>query len=319
MKRSLSMSEHVRRYLQQRRALGLSLKSAEDMLLDLARFVDGSGRRGPLTTDLVMRWVHRTKALSESYRSQRFSAARCFARYLAIRDERSQVPGKHLVPKARIRRQPHLYGEQDLKQLLAEAGRLPATFPLRRLTYQTLLGLLACTGLRISEAVKLTCGQVDLEKGVLRIERTKFNKSRLVPMHPTALQALRRYARARDQQWGAYRDAPFFLGRRGKALYKQRVLLTFRRLCNTLGWQKGNGELPRPRLHDLRHSFACRRLLTWYRQGRDVQHLMASLSTYLGHGHVTSTYWYLTATPELLAIAAGRFEDFAGPAGGRRP
>jgi integrase len=319
MKRSLSMSEHVRRYLQQRRALGLSLKSAEDMLLDLARFVDGSGRRGPLTTDLVMRWVHRPKALSESYRSQRFSAARCFARYLAIRDERSQVPGKHLVPKARIRRQPHLYGEQDLKQLLAEAGRLPATFPLRRLTYQTLLGLLACTGLRISEAVKLTCGQVDLEKGVLRIERTKFNKSRLVPMHPTALQALRRYARARDQQWGAYRDAPFFLGRRGKALYKQRVLLTFRRLCNTLGWQKGNGELPRPRLHDLRHSFACRRLLTWYRQGRDVQHLMASLSTYLGHGHVTSTYWYLTATPELLAIAAGRFEDFAGPAGGRRP
>jgi integrase len=318
MSHRLSMIEHARRYLQQRRALGLRLLAAEGMLLDFARFLDGSGHRGPLTTGLVMRWVHRPKVLSESYRSQRFSVARCFARYLAIRDGCSQVPDKCLVPKAHIRRQPHLYGEQDLEQLLAEAGRLPATFPLRRLTYQTLLGLLACTGLRVSEAVKLTCGQVDLEQGVLRVERTKFNKSRLVPLHPTATKALRLYAKARDRCWGAHRDAPFFLGRRGKALYKQRVLLTFRRLCETLGWHKGNGELPRPRLHDLRHSFACRRLLIWYRQGRDVQHLMASLSTYLGHGHVTSTYWYLTATPELLAIAAHRFEGFACPRGGRR-
>ena len=318
MNRRLTMTEHAQRYLQQRRSLGLSLKAAESILLNFTRYLDNSRHRDPLTTEVIMRWVYLPKSISQSYRSERLSIARCFARYLAVRDGCSQVPDRHLVPKVHIRRQPHLYGEQDLKKLLDAAGRLSATFPMRRLTYQTLLGLLACTGVRVSEAIKLTCGQVDLEEGILRVERTKFKKSRLVPLHPSAAQALRRYAKARNQQWGADRDAPFFLGRRGTPLSRYRVCCTFRRLCETLGWHRGNGELPRPRIHDLRHSFACRRLLSWYRQGRDVQHLIASLSTYLGHGNVTSTYWYLTATPELLAVAADRFEGFACPTGGRR-
>lgn len=192
------------------------------------------------------------------------------------------------------------------------------TVPLRPLTYQTLWGLLACTGLRVSEALNLTRAQVDLDHGILRIEQTKFHKSRLVPLHPTTTDALRRYAVARDRQWGPCGKGAFLTGPTGQALCYHSVSRTFRRLCCALGWYKGNGELSRPRIHDLRHSFACRRLLCWYRRGQNVHRLIAALSTYLGHGKVTDTYWYLTGTPELLAVAAGRFERFAHPADRRR-
>jgi integrase len=176
---------------------------------------------------------------------------------------------------------------------------------------------LACTGLRVSEALKLTFAHVDLDRGILRIEKTKFKKSRLVPLHPTTTHALRRYAKARHGRWALRDEGAFFVGLDGRRLSYRAVCVAFRRLRNVLGWKKGNGELPRPRIHDLRHSFACRRLLCWYRQGKNVHNLVAALSTYLGHGKVTDTYWYLTGTPELLAIAGGRFERFARTGEGR--
>jgi integrase len=182
---------------------------------------------------------------------------------------------------------------------------------LKWLVYRTLFGLLACTGLRISEALKLNAADVDLEHGVLRIEKTKFKKSRLVPLHPTATRALRHYAQTRYGRQVVCDDGPFFVGSTGKRLHYDVVCRVFEQLRDMLGWKKGNGELPRPRIHDLRHTFACRRLLSWYRQGKNVHNLIAALSTYMGHGKVTDTYWYLTGTPELLAIAGGRFERFA--------
>jgi integrase len=200
----------------------------------------------------------------------------------------------------------------ELEQLLQVTGQLLPTYALRRLTFQTLLGLLACTGLRVSEALKLNLEQVDVEHGILRIEKTKFRKSRLVPLHPTATQALRRYAEARHRQQVCGGENAFFVGHDDRRLSYYSVRITFRRLRLMLGWKKGNGEWPLPRIHDLRHSFACRRLLEWYRQGENVHNLIVALSTYLGHGKVTDTYWYLTGTPELLAIASNRFEQFAG-------
>jgi integrase len=184
--------------------------------------------------------------------------------------------------------------------------------------FQTLFGLLACTGLRVSEALKLNAAHVDLDRGVLRIEKTKFKKSRLVPLHTTATRALRRYVQARYGQWPVRDDHALFIGSTGNRLRYTTVCRVFGQLREMLGWKRGNGEWPRPRIHDLRHSFACRRLLSWYRQGKDVHHLVAALSTYLGHSHVTDTYWYLTGTPELLAIAGSRFERFARPEKGGR-
>jgi integrase len=312
------MVQHAKTYLEHRRALGFELDSHGYHLLKFAKLLDRSGHRGPLTMERIMRWVDLPKDISRNYRAIRLSAVRCFARYLAARDGRSKVPDFKLVPKKRLQPRPHIYSEHELEQLLQAAGEMSSSYKLRPLTYQTLLGLLACAGLRVSEALKLRRGHADLERGVLRIEQTKFKKSRLVPLHPTASQALQRYAAKRDKQWGYNGDAAFLVGGNGLALPYSTVSKAFRHLRNVLGWHKSNGDLPWPRIHDLRHSFACRRLLRWYQKGQNVHQLIAALSTYLGHGHVTDTYWYLTATPELLAVAGNRFERFACPVDGRR-
>jgi integrase len=290
--------------------MGFELRCIGELVLSFAEFVDRSGCRSPLTTDLILHWVRLPKAAAQTYLGSRLSAVRGFARYLAARDGRSEVPDWRLLPKS-LRCQPHLFDEHQLAQLLAAARQLRSTYELRPQIYETLFGLLASTGLRISEALKLMRGQVDLERGILRIERTKFKKSRLVPLHSTTTQALRRYAAARDCRWGLHDEQAFFPDRRGLALQYPTVVVVFRQLCHSLGWHRGNGEWPRPRIHDLRHSFACRRLLCWYRDGENVHHCIAALSTYLGHSSVTGTYWYLTATPALLAVAGSRFERFA--------
>jgi integrase len=318
MNRRVTIVRQAKEYLQQRRSLGFGLESQGYLLMEFAKYLDRAGHRGPLTTEVMLRWVNLPGTISRNYRARRLSAVRCFARYLAVRDGRTEVPGQQLIAKAAFHQRPHLYSPRELEQLLEAAGRLRRTYPLKRLSFQTLFGLLACTGLRVSEALKLTPDHVDLDRGVLRIEKTKFKKSRLVPLHPTATRALRRYAQARHDQRALCDKNAFFVGRDGKRLTYRAVGSVFRRLRDMLGWKRGNGEWPRPRIHDLRHSFACRRLLCWYRQGKDVHNLVAALSTYLGHGKVTDTYWYLTGTPELLAIAGNRFEQFARPEKGGR-
>lgn len=316
MSRQLTMVQQAHAYLEHRRALGFRLEHSGGQLLHFARFADRSGRRGPLTANFILRWAHDSK-LARSSQGIRLSIARCFARYLAARDGRTEVPDRRLIPKA-LRHRPHIFSEWQLEQLLVASSRMKPSYELRPLTYLTLFGLLASTGLRVSEAVNLTRGQVDLKRSFLRIERTKFKKSRFVPLHPTVTRALRRYAAARDRRWGQHAGDPFFVGRSNRGHRCDTVQGVFRGLCAGLGWHRGNGEWPRPRLHDLRHSFACRRLLRWYRDGENVHQRMASLSTYLGHAAVTHTYWYLTGTPELMAIVGSRFERFASPAGRRR-
>jgi integrase len=307
----------AKEYLEHRRALGFALDISGDLLMDFARFADRSGHRGPLTVELALRWVSLPPDASHRYRAQRLSIVRSFARYSAAQDERTQVPDQRLLGRIMLRPQPHIYSDTQLRQLVLAAARLKPTGSLRPRTYSTLLGLLACTGLRISEALELTRDSVDLDQGILRIEQAKFRKSRFVPLHPSATEAMRLYAQERDRDRLARRSDAFFVGLQGQVLPYSTVRNTFRRLCDRLGW-RSNGALPKPRIHDLRHSFACRRLLAWYRQGVDVNHAIAALSTYLGHGKVTDTYWYLTGTPQLLATAGARFERFAGPKGRRR-
>ena len=229
---------------------------------------------------MALKWANGSR-LSRSTRAKRLSAVRCFAATCQCADGRTEVPGRHLVPKVCFRQRPHLYDQRELSQLLEATGRLWPSYPLKRLAYRTLFGLLACAGLRVSEALKLNAADVDLEQGVVRIEKTKFEKSRLVPLHPTATHALCRYVAAR--YGGQVSDnSPFFVNRRGSRLTYCAVRLAFDQLRDMLGWKKGNGDMPRPRIHDLRHTFACQRLLSWYRQGKDVHNLIAALSTYMG-------------------------------------
>jgi len=235
---------------------------------------------------------------------------RCFARYLAIFEPDTEVPPKRLLGPAHWHKTPHVFTDAEVLALVSAAAKLRPADGLRPRTYTTLIGLLACTGLRVSEALGCTRSDFDGEQGVLTIRETKFGKSRLVPLHPSVTQKMLAYGRERDHLVPVTRTDRFFIADRGNRLHYQRVREIFRMLCDNLGIV-GRGCRPHPGLHDLRHTFAVRRIERWYDAGGDVAHSIPTLSTYLGHATVRDTYWYLTATPELLNRAAARFEPFA--------
>lgn len=312
-----TLGGEVKAYLKHRRSLGFGLVANEVVLRDFVRFADADGHRGPLTTEFMLRWATWNSKHSSRYQAERLSIVRGLARYVAARDGKSEVPDQRLLGARFQRGQPHIYTELQLRQLIESAAKFPSADSLRAAGYATLFGLLASTGMRVSEPLGLRFADVDLDRGVLRVVETKFHKSRLVPMHPTVTEAMRRYVAERNRDARRRSSIWFFLGQDDRRLPSRSVHHAFRRICSLRGW-RGNGDLPLPRIHDLRHGFAIRRLLKWYRQGVDVEQAIASLSTYLGHGKVTDTYWYLTGTRELLAMAAGRFERFALPVGWSR-
>jgi integrase len=305
---AMPMLELVERYLADRRALGFALKIEGQQLRAFAHFADGGGHRGPVTIDLAVRWATAPSSRDRRFPGRRLEVIRPFARYLASIDAASEVPSRYLLGPPRHRPLHHIYTDDEIGALIAAAAKLRPKGRLRSRTYATLLGLLAATGLRVSEALRIRRDDVDLTRAVLVIRATKFRKSRLVPLHVTAAEALRAYVADRDRLVSHPSVPTFFVADAGGALIYSTVRTAFLHLRCSLGWA---GFVPRPRIHDLRHSFACRRLRDWYVQGVDVNAKIASLATYLGHAHVTDTYWYLTGTPELLALAAGRFETLA--------
>jgi integrase len=236
---------------------------------------------------------------------------RALAKFCVPFEPETQVPPARLLGPAHRRLPPHIYSEEELAQLLAAAGALEPEQGLRPASMQCLLGLLAATGLRVSEALHLQQADVDLDQGLLCVRQTKFRKSRYVPLHPTAQKALGAYAQLRDQRLAPPRGPAFFLRDDGHALQYEHAMYAFQRIRARLGWDQAPGR--RPRLYDLRHTFACNRLLGWYQEGVDVHWAMPLLATYLGHAKVTDTYWYLTAVPALMAIASERFESLAKP------
>lgn len=308
-----SMSTKVERYLEFRRALGYQLRTEGKLLEQFAAFADVTGHRGPVTTDLALRWARLPKGCDRLYSARRLEIVGCFARYLAVTEPGTEVPLRGLLGPAHRRTPPHIYSEAEIAALLAGARRLARTNGLRPQTYATLFGLLACTGLRISEALHLGRADTDLRRGVLRIRESKFRKTRLVPMHPTATAALQAYADLREQLADETECDCFFVSERGQALPYFTVRCVFRKLCDSLGIT--GADRRRPRLHDLRHTFACRRIEQCYDVHADVDQAVSALSVYLGHAKVSDTYWYVTATPGLVARAAQRFERFAAPPG----
>lgn len=226
-----------------------------------------------------------------------------------LRDPRTEIPPENVFGLGYRRITPYIYTAEEIAALLAAARGLPPRKGLRPHTYATLFGLLACTGLRLREALNLTRADVDWKRGLLTIRRTKFRKMRLVPLHPTTLRVLRDYARMRDRFHPVARTDAFFVTVRGTRLSEATARGTFGVLRDQLHWAGHSGRR-KPRIHDMRHTFACRRLIQSYEQGTEIDHAIAALSTYLGHADVRNTYWYLTAVPELLRLAGARFEHF---------
>jgi integrase len=307
----------VEEYLADRRRLGFALEIEGQQLRSFGRFADSVGHAGPLTIDLAVRWATSSSRRRPRFPGRRLEVIRPFARYRAAVDGASAIPSRFLLGPPRRRPVHHIYTDGQLGALVLEAGNLRPAGGLRPKTYATLFGLLAACGLRVSEALRLGRTDVDLRRAVLTIRVTKFRKSRLVPLHSTTVAALRAYANERDAVVVRRAAAStFFVDPAGKPLPYSTVRNAFLRLSGSLGWSRLE---PRPRIHDLRHTFACHRLRDWYAEERvDVGTKIAALATYLGHAHITDTYWYLTGSPDLLALAARRFEqatDLSPPAG----
>jgi integrase len=232
---------------------------------------------------------------------------RSFARYWSATEPRTEIPPLSLLPHRYKRATPYIYSNGEIQHLLMAAKNLAPATGLRPWTYHCLFGLMAVTGLRISEAIGLDCHDVDLEQGVLTVRLTKFSKSRLVPLHPSTVKRLKAYVRQRDHLYPRPSSSRFFLSNRGAPLTDCMARHTFVKLSRQIGLRKTADHFG-PRLHDLRHRFAVTTLLNWYRTGVDVEQRLPALSTYLGHAHVTDTYWYLSAVPELLALTKDRLE-----------
>ena len=293
-----TMQAKVNAYLAHRRALGFQLKSEGLQLLEFARYVDARKHRGPLTSELAIQWACLPKAADPLWRARRLEIVRTFAKHLLLTEPRTQIPARHVLGPAHRRRSPHLYSSAQLQHLLRRAGQLKGR--LRPYTWQTLIGLLACTGLRISEAMRLELGDVDWNQSLLIIRESKYGKTRLVPLHPTALQPLRDYARRRQKLFPLAEY--FFVSEKGTHLTHSPVEETFSQLRKGIPYHRRP-----PRLHDLRHTMASRVLQRWQSSRRGAVNRILILSRFLGHSHVEDTYWYLTALPQLLTEAAQRF------------
>lgn len=308
MKSRQSIVEQVQEYLKFRRSCGYQLEAPGKELMLFARYAALVGHKGPLTTELAVRWAKLPQDANPRYWATRYDIVRRFAEYRFLFDPATEIPPKGLLGPSKRRLSPHIYSDGEIAAFLQAASQLAPTDGLHPHTYVTLFGLLVSTGLRISEALNLSRQDAGLETGVLTIKETKFRKSRLVPVHPSTLQALRRYSKFRDSYHPGSRSKMFFLAEKGTPLNYRGVLYVFIKLRRELGWR---GADRKPRIHDFRHTFAVRRLLKWYEEGANLDQKILALSTYLGHAQVTDTYWYLSAVPELLAIVSEKFENFA--------
>lgn len=296
-----TMRCRVRAYLAHRRTLGFRLRSEGYLLLSFARYADRHASRGRLSNKLTIAWSSLLKDADRHCWARRLEAVRRLAKHLIVTDPKTEIPPRHLFGPAERPYRPLIYSPQQIRQLLTAARNLPGQ--LRPWTYLTLIGLLACTGLRISEALGLKIPEVDLQKGLLLVRDSKFHQTRWVPLHPTALAPLLAYSRRRQRRF-PFADH-FFASERGSALAYSAVHSVFSRLRQGIAHQ-GHP----PRIHDLRHTHACRVLQRWQASRRGAYGRVLILSRYLGHHHVRDTYWYLHALPELMAGAGKRFEQY---------
>lgn len=302
------LARHVQDYLRLRRALGFKLRRHGEVLPQLVAYLDAAGA-ATLTIELAVSWARLPQAVHPSTWADRLGAARGFARYLQTIEPATEVPPRDVFGARRYRPTPYLWSDADVRRLMEAALQIQP--PLRAATHEALFGLLSVSGMRVGEVIGLERDDVDLTGGVLTIREAKFGRSRLVPLHASASAALSSYAATRDRLCPKPRSRTFFISSVGTALLIHGVEHTFNQLTTSLGLRTAT---VRPRLHDLRHSFAVNTLIGWHRSGADVGAHIAVLSMYLGHVNPAGTYWYLSAAPELMELAAAHLD---GQFGGR--
>ena len=303
-----TLAEHVAEYLALRRSLGFSLKREEQLLGQFVSHVEATGA-AHVRSELAIAWAKAPSKASPNHWAKRLGIVRRFAIYVRTIDPATEVPPSGIFPTTRRRPTPYLFSERDIERVLEAAGALAS--PLRATTHEALFGLLAVSGMRIGEAIGLTRGDVDLKGGVITIRHAKFDRTRLVPLHESTTTALCAYATERDRLCPRPRADVFFCSSVGTALDRSGVDKTFREITIALGLRT---ETVRPRVHDLRHGFAVRTLVNWQRSEVSVDRHLATLSGYLGHVAPSDTYWYLSAVPELMELAASRLEVRFGSA-----
>lgn len=289
-------------YLALRRALGFRLKTAGRLLDQFVSWLDDRGA-DTITTENALAWAVLPPGASQAWQSIRLSMVRGFAAYLHGTDPSVQVPPPGLIPRGNDRATPYLYSGAEISAIITAAGALRPAF--RAATYQALIGLLAASGVRIGEALSFDRGDLDAGQGILTVRNAKFGKTRLIPLHPSTAAALARYSALRDKHHPRPADPALFLSGAGTRLRHSNVSLTFGKLTARAGLARRSASC-RPRIHDIRHSYAVSTVIDWYRDGADVAAMMPRLSTYLGHGDPQHTFWYLSAAPELMALAGDR-------------
>jgi integrase/recombinase XerD len=292
-------------YLRIRRSLGFQLQEAEGRLKNFAAFLRAE-RASYITRELALRWATQPAKAQPFTWAQRLGIIRRFAIWYSAMEPRTEIPPAGLLPHRYRRKPPYIYSDEEIHKLLRRTQQLSSPKGLRAHTYTTLFGLLVATGMRVNEALGLERADVDLTRGILHIRRTKFGKSRYVPIHPSTVAALKKYAGLQARLFPGPLVA-FFISEKGHRITKWMAQYTFAKLSQRVGLRasaKGHGR--GPRLLDMRHRFAARTLIHWYRAGLDVERELPKLSTYLGHVHVNETYWYLEAVPELLQLATDR-------------
>jgi integrase len=300
------LSQHAQDYLAIRRTLGFKLEFAGRVLPQFVAFVESRGA-STVTVEHAVAWAGLPQGSVQPISlSHRLGAVRGFARWLQAIDPDTEVPPPGIWPSSAPRPEPYLWSDAEVSALMDAAGRL--RHPLRAATLQALFGLLATTGMRVGEALRLDRDDVDVDEGVITIREAKFARDRVVPLHPSVSRALGAYVTCRDRLCPARASNAFFVSTVGSRLGYGGVHPVFVRLTTAIGLRP---PARRPRLHDLRHSFAVRTLLNWHRAGVDVGARMVRLSNYLGHVNPAGTFWYLSAAPELMELVASRLQPQA--------
>jgi integrase/recombinase XerD len=300
-----SLRQHSEDYLRLRRAMGFKLERDAPLLASFVSYMEQAGAEH-ITVEHAVRWATLPTHARPVYHAKRLRAVRGFARYLNALDPENQLLATDLLGSGGWRRSfPYIYTPTEIADLMAAAGRLKTR--LGAASMRTLIGLLAATGMRLGEAIRLDRDDLDLEHGRLLVLHSKFGKSRQLPLHPTTVAALLDYLRLRDALKPRPKTSAVLIGTWGGRLRADYAEDAFRLLRHRVGLQARPGSGP-PRLHDLRHTFAVRTMLDAYRNGGDPTACASALATYLGHADPGASYWYLSAAPELLALAAKRLD-----------
>jgi len=305
----MNFSQALTDYLQLRRSLGFHLERDGKALMKFVLFLEQRAALY-LTTKLALEWAQEQKESQLATRAQRLTYVRGFARYCSAIDSRTEIPPETILPYRPKRARPHIYTDAQIRNLMLASLKLPGS-EWRRQTFYHLIGLLSVTGMRISEAIALQVSDVDLDSSLLKIEKSKFGKSRLIPLHDSTKAVIAKYLHRREQCLAGQTAHHLFFTRTFNRLDQGSIRHVFYELSRTVGI-RGQHDSHGPRLHDFRHRFAIKTITNWYELGEDVDRHLPTLSTYLGHSHVADTYWYVAAYPELMEKVVAKIEKHFG-------